>query len=143
MPTANRIKLNVFEVLKKVADAKEASEKISLLKSNDTPALRTILQGCYNPNIKLNLPETDPPYTPNQPQSVPYNLLSRWKDFGYFVGSKSAKLGKIKTESIFIQLLEAIHPEDAKVVLQMKSKKPFDGLDVSVVREAFPKLLPS
>jgi hypothetical protein len=43
---------------------------------------------------------------------------------------------------MFIQLLEAIHPEDAKIVLQMKDKKPFKGVSAAIVREAFPNLIP-
>ena len=58
----NEIKLNVFEVLQKVAATKKKEEKIALLRKHDSFALKSVIQGCYNSNIKLLLPEGDPPY---------------------------------------------------------------------------------
>ncbi len=138
----NKINRNVFEILQNVATAKKKAEKISILKQNDTAALRTILQGCYHPGIKLDLPKSDPPYSPSDAHNAPSNLHNRWKDFGYLTGSYTKRLGKIKIETMFIQLLEAIHPEDAKIVLQMKNKKPFKGISSALVKEVYPNLMP-
>lgn len=143
MMVVNKITLNVFEVLQKVSTAKKKAEKISILKQNDSAALRTIIQGCYHPKINLDLPEGDPPYEECDIHNAPSNLHRKWKDFGYFTGSHTKKLGKIKIERMFIQLLESIHPEDAKVVLQMKEKKPFKGISSALVKEVYPNLMPS
>lgn len=59
-----------------------------------------------------------------------------------FVNPKATQLKDYKRESMFIQLLEGIHPEDAKIVLQVKDKKPFKGISAAVVKEAFPSILP-
>lgn len=138
----NRFTLYVFEVLQKVAAAKKKAEKIELLKKHESAALRTVLQGCYHPNIKLSLPEGDPPYEPCQEHNAPSNLHRKWKDLGRFTPSGIERLGQIKAERFFIQLLESVHPEDAKIVLQMKDKKPFKGLTSAVVQEAYPNLIP-
>ena len=42
---------------------------------------------------------------------------------------------------IFIQLLEAIHPEDAEIMIDMVQRKAPKGLTKKIVEEAFPKLL--
>ena len=88
------------------------------------------------------MPEGAPPYTACDAHNAPSNLHKKWKDFGYFTGNQAQKLGKIKVERMFIQLLESIHPQDAKIVLQMKDKKPFKGLTTAVVQEAYPNLIP-
>ena len=47
-----------------------------------------------------------------------------------------------KREKIYIGLLESIHPEDAKVVINMVNrKKPGNGITEKVVKEAFPSLI--
>ena len=138
----NKITWNVFEVLQKVSAAKKKAEKISILKQNDSTALRTVIQGCYHPGIKLDLPEGDPPYEACDTHNAPSSLHRKWKDFGYFTGAHTKRLCKIKIERMFIQLLESIHPEDAKIVLQMKAKKPFKGISSALVKEVYPNLIP-
>ena len=49
---------------------------------------------------------------------------------------------KYKREQMFIGMLEGIHPEDAKLVVNMINKKKIPGISRPVVEEAFPKLLP-
>jgi len=138
----NKINWYVYEILEKVGSAKKKAEKITILRQNESAALRTVLQGCYHPKINLDLPEGNPPYEPCDEHNAPSNLLRKWKDFGYFTGSHTQRIGRAKMERMFIQLLEAIHPQDAKIVLQMKDKKPFKGISPAVVKEAFPNILP-
>jgi len=139
----NKITWYVFEVLEKVAATRKKAEKISILKQNDSVALRTVLQGCYSPLINLPLPEGDPPYEACDIHNAPSTLHKRWKDFQYFSPASVRKLGKVKIERMFIQLLESIHPQDAKIVLQMKDKTPFKGISAAIVQEAFPNLISS
>jgi hypothetical protein len=138
----NKITLNIFEVLHKVGSAKKKADKISILQKNDSYTLRTIIQGCYNPNVKFELPEGVPPYEPCDSHNAPSTLFKRTKDLGYFVGQKAKRFNNIKRERLFIQLLESIHPQDAKIVLQMKDKKPFKGISSALVKEVYPKLMP-
>jgi len=139
---ANKVNLYVHEILNKVSAKNKKADKIQLLKEHESFELKTILQGTYNPNVKFLLPEGDPPYTPNEPQSIPSTLGKQLKKMLYFVAPKGNDVNKIKRETIFIGLLEAIHPEDAKLILQMKDKKPFKGISSAVVKEAFPNILP-
>jgi hypothetical protein len=136
----NKVTLQIYEVINKAAKTVKKADKIQVLKQNDSFALRTILQGTYNPNIVFSLPEGEPPYTENKPQSVPSTLHKQARMLGYFV--ESSQMTQIKKERKFIELLEAIHPQDAKIVLQMKDKKPFKGISSVVVKEAFPSILP-
>ena len=45
---------------------------------------------------------------------------------------------------LFIEMLESIHPEDAKILLNMVVKQPpVKGITKAVVKQAFPDLLPA
>ena len=136
----NKVTLQIYEVINKAAKTVKKADKIQVLKQNDSFALRTILQGTYNPNVVFSLPEGEPPYTENKPQSVPSTLLKQARMLGYFV--ESSQMQQYKKERKFIELLEAIHPQDAKIVLQMKDKKPFKGISSALVKEVYPNLMP-
>ena len=134
--------LFIYEVLDKAGKAKKKENKIKVLKDNESWALKDVLRGTYDTKVQWMLPAGEPPYTPSKPESTPSNLLSRNKDFRYFVRSKeAAALAPYKRESIFVGLIEAIHPQDAKVVISMTSKEKFSGIPRNVIEEAFPGLL--
>ena len=49
----------------------------------------------------------------------------------------------IQAENQFIQLLEGLHPTEAKLLLNVVKKKlPYKGLTSRLVNQAFPNLLP-
>ena len=47
-------------------------------------------------------------------------------------------LPQLKREKLFIEVLESVHPDDAKFLLLLKDKKLPEGLDVKQVVKAFP-----
>ena len=56
-----------------------------------------------------------------------------------------ANINQVRREQIFIQTLETIHPDEAKIVIAMKDKKfdeLYDTITYKLVREAFPDMLP-
>jgi len=136
------MKLEVFEIFERLAEKKTRKEKIQYLKENNIPAVRDVCRGIYDERLEFIIPEGKPPYTPNKPESVPSSLTRKHRDFGYFVkGAVSAQQPQYKIERIFIQLLEAIHPEDAEITIDMVQRKAPKGLTKKIVEEAFPKLL--
>jgi hypothetical protein len=136
------MKLLVYEVLELVAKAKTKEEKIQILKANNTGALQDIIRGTFDPRIEWLLPTgSPPPYTPNLPQSIPSNLIKECTKLAYMVkGGKGPELLQLRRESMFIQLLESVHPEDAKLLIDMINRKPPKGLTAAVAKEAFPHL---
>ena len=134
--------LLVHEVIERVQKAKTKKEKINILKEHETWALKDILMGTFDTSINWNIPSGAPPYKPALPESVPSNLISRNKDFRYFVeGGPGSKMPAFKRENIFIGLIEAIHPKDAELVIAMINKKKPTGITRKIVTEAFPDLL--
>lgn len=138
----NKLNLFVFEVLDKVAAAKTKDEKIKILRENESWALKDVLNGTFNEDFKWNLPPGKPPYRASRPESAPTNLLRQNVQFKYFfIGGPGDKLSTVKRESLFIGLLEGIHPDDALVVLNMIAKKPPKGITKKLAEEAFKGLL--
>lgn len=132
----------VFEVLQEVAKQRTKAEKIQVLRKNESWALKDILRGTFDTFVQWELPEGTPPYTASEAHNHPTNLLRENKKFAYFVkGGKSGQMPKFKRERLFIGMLEGIHPEDAKVVIDMINKKPPKYVTRPIVQEAFPGLL--
>ena len=132
--------LLVYEVIEKAGSAKKKADKINILKKNDTWALKDILRGTFDSKVVWDLPEGTPPYKPSEPQNAPSNLLRRNTQFRYFAKG-GIHVNSIKRESMFIGLIESIHPKDAELVIAMINKQKPTGISRAVVEEAFPGLL--
>ena len=48
---------------------------------------------------------------------------------------------KFKKERMFLEMIEGVHPEDAKLVIGMINKETPKGITRAVVEEAYPGLL--
>lgn len=132
----------VHEILDEVAKAKAKKDKVSILKENESWALKDIIRGSMDPNVKWNLPPGAPPYTASEGHNSPSNLQRENTKFAYFVkGGKGDQLPAYKRENIFIGMLEGINPKDAELVIGMINKETPKGLTKAVVEEAFPGLL--
>lgn len=135
--------LLVYEIIEKASKAKTRAEKIEVLQSNDHWAVRDVLRGTFDDSIVWNLPSGTPPYEAAREESVPSNLLKRNGDFKYFIkGGPGDELPAVKRESIFIRLVEAIHPRDAELLIFMINKRQLaKGITKKLVEEAFPGLI--
>ena len=132
----------VHEVLTEVGSRKKKTDRIQILKQNESWALKDIIRGSMDSTVEWNLPGGDPPYTPCEVHNAPTNLLRENKQFRYFVkGGPGDKMNAPKRENIFIGLIEGIDPLDAKLVVDMINKRIPKGITREIVQEAFPGLL--
>tara|TARA_B100000035_G_scaffold299317_1_gene293873 strand:- start:312 stop:731 length:420 start_codon:yes stop_codon:yes gene_type:complete len=135
--------LGIFEVFELASKEKTNKAKAKVLVDNSTFALKTVIQGCFHPNIKFLLPPTVPPFSEADGVQVETRLHSFAKKFDLFVEGGRPVATQTKREMLFIEMLEAIHPEDAKIVLNMVNKKnPSKGITKAVAKLAFPELFP-
>ncbi len=111
------------EILTKVNNAKDKPKKIEILQQNDSVSLRQILKGAFDPSIKWDLPEGIPPYKENDaPAGTEHTLLaSETKRLWHFVTGADTKISKIK-RTMFIQILEGLHADEAKLLVNVKDK---------------------
>jgi hypothetical protein len=137
------MQIGMSEFLEKVAKLKKKEEKVEALKFNDSFALRTTLQAVFDPRLKFALPEGVPPYKANDLTDQEGVYLRECRKLIYFIEAAYPTMKSIKREQIFIELLENVAPADAKLLISIKDKKlPFKGIDETIVREAFPGLIP-
>lgn len=116
-------------------------EQIKCLQANNNSALLTILKFCFDPNIKWLLPEGDAPYKPCEYPNVDNMLYTEARRLYLFVEGGNPNLTQLKRESMFVDLLQSINPEDAKLLVSIKDKKlPYKGLSSKTVLKAFPGL---
>jgi hypothetical protein len=133
------------EIFQEVEKAKTKKEKQDVLRKYSGPVLKQILGMTYNPNVKWLLPEGDPPYKPlDSSTDMQGRLESELRRFHLFVEGTTdtqKNLKQVRREALFIDLLESIDPDDAKLVLGMKNGKlPYKGITKKMVAETFPKL---
>lgn len=133
----------VFEVLEEVAKQRLKQDKIKVLRQNESWALKDVLRGTFDSKVQWNLPKGEVPYEPAEPHNHPANLLRENTKFKYFVKGipDGDRLPAFKRERLFLGMLEGIHPEDAKVVINMINKESPKYVTRPIVEEAFPGLL--
>ena len=132
----------VHEIFTQINNAKDKPKKIAVLKQHDTPAMRQLLKAAFDPKIEWELPEGIPPYIENEvPEGTEHTLLiNEAKKLWHFVKGADPKTNKLQKETMFIQMLEGLHKDEAKVLLSMKNKelnKAYKGLTADMVKEAF------
>lgn len=134
--------LAISEILKKVSEEKDTKKRKELLNKHKNQGVLTVLKYAFCPTVKFNLPEGNPPYKPCQfldQQAMLYNSLRKMY---LFIGEGNPGISKAKKEALFINMLESLDPEDAKLILAVKDKKmPYKGITKKLVEETFPGLI--
>lgn len=146
MPTTTNSssRLLISEVLRKVSNAKTKQEKISLLRQYNSNALRQLLIINFDDSVVSVMPEGDVPYTPNEaPAGTDHTRLEHEYRGLYRFFKGGAKLPGLKRESMFVQLLEGLHADEAELVVLVKDGRLTDKykrITKAVVAEAFPQI---
>jgi hypothetical protein len=115
------------------------------LQKHSSAQLKLVLGMTYDPRVEWLLPEGEPPYKPmDKASDQESGLFSESRKLYLFVKGDSPtqkNLKPIRREQLFVNMLESIDPDDAKVLLAMKERKlPYKGLTRNLVAEAFPTI---
>lgn len=114
-------------------------EQVKCLQANDCEPIRIILQYCFHPAAKWALPEGKPPYKPCEYPNIENMLYGEAKKLYLFLEGGNNNLKPLKREKMFVDLLESVTPEDAKLLISIKEKKlPFEGLKPETIKKAYP-----
>ena len=139
----------VFDLLEQT---KKVEDRVRILQENNAFEIQTILQGAFHPGVIFDLPEGAPPYTPDKGaagcQPTPLHkqliyLVNCVKGKGKF--DENDKFTRMRRETQFIKILEIAYEKDAEILIAMKDKKlnkMYPALTASLVRKAFPSILP-
>jgi hypothetical protein len=108
----------ITEILEEVNKDPKALEKY---KTN--AALKFIFQYAFIPEQKFDLPEGAPPFKedPAPLGMSRANFVMETKKL--YIFTKQKELNKVRKEHLFIQLLENVHPSEAKLLIAVKDQK--------------------
>ena len=134
--------LAIAEILDLVKEAKDVPTKVSLLRQYDSETLRYILELAFHPNVGWWLPEGAPPYKPCEVLDTEGRLYQEARTLPLYLYGNRPDLKQVQRENLFIGLLESLHPKDANLLIAVKDKK-VAGLNVAIINEAFPGLIPN
>jgi hypothetical protein len=141
------MKTTVPQVFEEVEKSVTRETKIKVLRAYDAMVVRGILRINFDPMIKMELPEGEPPFKKDTSIPAGYsetNLFSEYRRF-YIWLNRDVNLSKQRKEQLFIQMLEGIHWSEAEAVCLAKDKKlqtKYKSITEDLVREAYPELLP-
>ena len=132
------------EILELVSQQKTDAKKVALLKEYECDILKSLFIWNFDDSVISLLPVGNVPYKPNEsPLGTDHSSLRREQRSLYnFVKGGNDQLSTIRRETIFIQMLEGLHPKEADIVIAVKDKDLEDLYDVSfeVVEEAYPDI---
>jgi hypothetical protein len=94
----------------------------TIVKYKDNGALRLIFEHAFDPAKKFVLPDGDPPFKQDAAPigMSPANLFMEARKLYVFCRQD---LNAVRRETLFIQLLENLHPSEAKMLLALKEQK--------------------
>lgn len=134
--------LGIAQILELTSQKKNKAEQVEFLRQNFSGVLADILIFAYHPQIKFLLPEGTPPYTPNDITNQEHVLYREVRKIPNLIDHPDNKLTQFQREKIFVDILQNITPRDAELLIAIKDREVPYGISDSVIREAFPDLLP-
>jgi hypothetical protein len=136
------MRLAIYEILENTAKLTKKEEKIEYLRKNFNPVLGNILKYTFDKQFQWDLPPGAPPYKPSEFPDTHGMLYSEARKMYLFLKGGNENLTPFRREMLYINFLETIHPDDAKLIVAIKEKKlPYKGLTVNLIKEAYPGLI--
>ena len=114
----------VHEILAEVSKQRTVAKKVEVLQKYRNDGLTAILIWNFDETVLSMLPDGEVPFNKNEvPIGTDHTTLRReWKNLYHFVKGGNDKLSKTRRESMFIQMLEGLHPEEADIICLVKDK---------------------
>ena len=110
------MRTSISEILAKTAKL-PTNERVTCLQQHDCMPLRVILQYALDPRIEWLLPQGTPPYKPCEHLDQHGNLYREIRKLHNFIkGGGHPDMHPLKRETLFVQFIEALDPEDAKLI---------------------------
>lgn len=132
------------EIFDLVAEQETPEDKVKILQQYQTESLKALLIWNFDDTVISVLPQGEVPYRPNEnPLGTDHSSLRReWKHLYNFVKGGNDTLSTVRRETIFIQILESLHPNEADILCLIKDKALTSKYDIpfEVVEEAYPDI---
>ena len=135
----------VHEILDYVESQRTKPKKVQALQEHRDDSLTAVLIWNFDDRVQSAIPEGDVPYNPNEvPVGTDHTSLRReYAQLYHFIKGGNDSLSNIRRESMFIQMLEGLHPDEAEIICLVKDKNLTDKykLTQDQVAEAYPDIV--
>ena len=159
-----------FEVLSLVVKQRSNAKKVEALKKYEHDSIKALFIWNYDDSVISLLPPGEVPYSSleeeqntsgtlttrinQQSETMRYNntpnankghttLRREWTKLYNFIKGGNDSLNSLRRETMFIQILQGLHPLDAEILCLMKDKKLYDKYKITkeIVTEAYPDIV--
>ena len=159
-----------FEVLSLASKQRSNAKKVEVLRKYEHNSIKAIFIWNYDDSAISLLPPGEVPYSSlkdeqnssgtlstkigQQTATMQFNntvnankgfttLRREWTKLYNFVKGGNDKLNGLRRETMFIQILEGLHPLDAEILCLVKDKKLYDKYKITKenVSEAYPDII--
>ena len=134
----------IHEVLELASKQRSKAKKVEILKQYEDPSIKAIFIWNFDPSVISAVPEGPVPYKENEvPVGTDHTSLRReYKNLYHFIKGGNDGLSSLRRETMFIQLLEGLHPSEAEIICLVKDKQLQSKYNIKddVVKEAYPDI---
>tara|TARA_S200000501_G_scaffold147142_1_gene138858 strand:- start:338 stop:934 length:597 start_codon:yes stop_codon:yes gene_type:complete len=163
----------VFEVLEAASKQRTKVKKVEVLKKYSHPSVMAILIWNFDDTAISLLPEGDVPYGSNKEDSLVTGTLSdkisdavgmmnesgskslgsqdqgkasiraEYKKFYNFLKGGNSGLSSLRRETIFINILEGLHPLESEILILVKDKRLTEKYNITkeIASAAYPQIV--
>jgi len=161
----------IFEILELASKQRSNAKKVEVLRTYEHDSLKTIFIWNFDETVISLIPEGDVPYADANDQTVYSGKLSdnirresnggesatgqdldgrgktslrrEYQNLYHYVKGGNGGLNNIRREMMFINLLRALHPKEAEVLILTKDKKLTDKYKITfdIVKQAYPDIV--
>jgi hypothetical protein len=134
----------IHEILELASKQRSKAKKVEILQEYETDALKSIFIWNFDETVISVLPVGDVPYNKNEvPVGTDHTSLRReYKHLYNFVKGGNDGLSGLRRETMFIQMLEGLHPEEAELICLCKDKRLAEKYKITydIVKQAYPDI---
>ena len=134
----------VHDILAAVSVEGTNEKKVEILQRYNENFIKSILIWNFDESILSDLPPGDVPITPKEDvdQRPSSNLRKEWDKLYNFVKGGNDAMNKLRKETMFINILETLHPSEAEILILVKDKKLQSKYSITkeLVSEAYPDI---
>jgi len=135
----------IHEVLDLVSKQRSKAKKVEILKQYEDSSIKAIFIWNFDPSVISAIPEGQVPYKENEvPVGTDHTSLRReYKNLYHFIKGGNDGLSSLRRETMFIQLLEGLHPKEAEIICLVKDKQLQTKYNINEndVKEAYSDIL--
>ena len=149
-PAVKRVKLPpnpfIHEILDLVGEQRTKAKRVDILKEYRDDSLTAILIWNFDDRVQSAVPAGQVPYKENEvPVGTDHTSLRReWKNLYHFIKGGNDSLSGLRRETMFVQMLEGLHPKEAEIICLIKDKElesVYPKVTFDVVKQAFPDIV--